>query len=275
MAQALGNGPGVGSQRDHRAQVNVVELAQAVQVAVDDGHVGAQAVGDLGRVVAHHAAAQDHHVGGRDAGDPAQQYSAPAIGRFQVFRAHLHRHPARHFAHRGQARQRAVLLLNGLVSDGCHPGFQQLGRQFGDRRQVQVGEQREVGAEKTVLGGLRLLHLDDDLSAVPDLRGAGNDPRAGLLILFVGEAGKLAGAGLNQYLVASLHKFADAVRHQPHAGFVVFHFSGNAYDHGKCPSGDRCGASLGAGGGSRLGPRPRAMSVNESSLPRPLRLSMF
>ena len=54
-------------------------------------------------------------VGRRDARDAAQQYSTPAVGRFQILRAYLHGHASGHLAHRRQQRKRSIALANGFV----------------------------------------------------------------------------------------------------------------------------------------------------------------
>ncbi len=110
IADGIAHREDVGCERDHLAAINVVQRAQAIEIAIDDGDVRAQTDGHLGRLMAHHAAAQDHDIGGRHAGNAAQQDAAAAVGPLQIHRAHLHGHASGHFAHGREQRQRAVAL---------------------------------------------------------------------------------------------------------------------------------------------------------------------
>ena len=266
--QRFGHCPVVRGQRCNQPAVNVVQLAQTVQVLVDHCHVGAHADGDLTGRVAHHAAAQDHHAGRRHARYAAQQDPAPAIGRLQVLRTDLDRHAPGHFAHRRQQRQRPVLFLDRLIGDRRHPRFHELRRQLRQRRQMEIGEQRQVVAEVAVFGRLRLLDLDDQVRRIPDIGRRRHDARPGLDIIFVGQRRKRARSRLHHHLMARLHQRGYAVRHQADSRLVVFNFSRNTNDHGCCPSGLVFGFSA---CGPCLGPRPSAISVSESSLPFPVR----
>jgi hypothetical protein len=64
--------------------------------------------GDLQRVGADHAGAEDDHVAGCDAGNAAEQDAHAALRFLKVRRAGLDRHAAGDFAHRCQQRQTAV-----------------------------------------------------------------------------------------------------------------------------------------------------------------------
>jgi hypothetical protein len=65
--------------RAHAATEGVVDAAQRVRTAVDDGHVGPHPGGDPRRVGSHRAAAEHDHFCRHHAGDTAQQHAAPAI----------------------------------------------------------------------------------------------------------------------------------------------------------------------------------------------------
>ncbi len=75
---------GVGGERVEAAGEDVVELAQAVEVEVDERDLGAHAERDLGGVGADDAAADDADVAGRDAGDAAEQDAAAAVFLLEV-----------------------------------------------------------------------------------------------------------------------------------------------------------------------------------------------
>ena len=76
--------------------------------------VGAEAGGDLGRVRADHAAAEDRDVGRRDARHAAQQNAAAHLRPLQILRPFLNAHPAGDFAHRRQQRQPALVVARAF-----------------------------------------------------------------------------------------------------------------------------------------------------------------
>ena len=98
---------------------DVVEFAQAVEIAVDDGDVRAHADRDFRRVGADHSSAEDGHVRGSDAGNAAQQNAASAVGTLQILRADLHGEASGDFAHGREQRQRSIGLDDGLVGDAA------------------------------------------------------------------------------------------------------------------------------------------------------------
>src|SRR5271165_5221538 len=69
---------------------DVVKLAQAVQVQVNECDLGPHAQRDLGRVDADDASADDADICGRYAGDAPQQQPAAAKAALQIGGAHLH-----------------------------------------------------------------------------------------------------------------------------------------------------------------------------------------
>ncbi len=85
-------------------------------------------------------------------GTPPEQNTDPALLLFQAMGADLHRHPAGDLAHRRQQRQAAARVGHGLVGDRdrTRPP-DQLSRQPLIRRQVQVGEENLVAAQRPPL----------------------------------------------------------------------------------------------------------------------------
>ena len=75
---------GVGGEGEDAAVEDVVEVAEAVEVEVDERDFGAEAEGHLGGVGADDAAADDADVAGRDAGDSAEEDAAAALFLFQI-----------------------------------------------------------------------------------------------------------------------------------------------------------------------------------------------
>ena len=173
--QILADGPRVGSQRDHLAVEDVVEFAQAVEAAVDDGDVRAHADRHLGRVGAHDAAAQDDDIAGATPGTPPSRMPRPPLGasRYCAPTCTLMR-PATSLIGVSSGSEPSR-LADGLVGDAVDFGVEQLVGEFGQRRQVQIGEQDQTGAEEAVLGRLRFFDFDDQIGALPDLRRAVDD----------------------------------------------------------------------------------------------------
>ena len=133
----------VGAVRHHRGDVaaqDVVQVAQARRIAVDDADVRADAGGDLAGVRPGDAGAEDDHLRRSHPGGAAQQNACAAVRRLQAPAADLNRQPAGHLAHRREQRQRAVVELDGLVADGTDLLGAQRSRQLLAGGEVQVGE---------------------------------------------------------------------------------------------------------------------------------------
>ena len=178
------------------AAVLGVDLAQGVDVQVEDGDAGAHALGDGGGVVACHSAADHHNVGRRYAGDAAHQDAAPAVGAHQVVGADLRGEAARDLTHRGQQWQRAVGGLHGFVGDRRGAGRHQRIRARLGGGKVQVGEQGLALAQAGVLGLDRLLDLQQQIGLGPHLVDAVDHLGARALEVGVGDRRALARAGL-------------------------------------------------------------------------------
>ena len=190
-----------------------VELAQAVDRAVEDEDVGLHPDRDEGGVHADHAAADHHHVGGGDAGHAAEQDAAPAERLLEHEGAGLGGDLAGDLAHRRQQRQPPARVLDRLVGDAGRAGPAEAAGLLGVRRQVQVGEEQLAGAQHLDLRRLQLLDVEDHLGLARRPSAASATMRRALrLELGVGDRAALAGAGLDQHLVAVLGHFADAGR---------------------------------------------------------------
>jgi hypothetical protein len=75
-----------------------------------------------------------------------------------------------------------------------------------------VGEQHLPGPQVAVLGGDRLLDLEQQVGAGPDRRGVRRQLGAALVVVGVTDARAVAGAGLYQDLVAGGGELARAGR---------------------------------------------------------------
>ncbi len=176
-------------------------------------------------------AADDDHVSRGNAGDASEEDAAAAVRGFKILRAHLDGHAAGHFAHRGEEGQGTVGFADGFISHRVDPRLEEFGGEIGQRRQMEVGEQRQAGTEVGNLGGLRLLHLDDEVGFGPDVGGAVDHHGSGGNVVGVGNGAAQACAGLHQDFVAVLPQRGDAARNQGDSSFAIFDFFGYANNH--------------------------------------------
>src|SRR3954451_14904664 len=218
-------------RREHRRCATAegdVELAQAVDVGVVDEDVCLHPDRDERRVHANGPAADDHHIRGRYPWDPAQQ-DPPAAERFlQHEGARLCRDLPRDLAHRREQREAPLGVLDGLVGDAGRTGLAESSRQIGRRGQVQVRKQGHARTKPLHLLGLRFLDPQDELGLAPDLVER-DDPGALRLVVGIADRAALAGALLNQNLVAVLGELASSDGRQRDAVLVVLDLGGNAY----------------------------------------------
>ncbi len=210
---------------------DVVELAEAVEVEVDQRDPGAHAESDLGGVGADDAAAEDADVAGGDSGDSAEKYAAAAVLFFEVGCADLDGHASGDFAHGGEERERAGAVADGLVGDAGDLLFEQRVGEFGQGREVEIGEEDEALAEVAVLRFDGLLDLDDHVGEAPDVVGGADDLGAGGLVFVVGHGGERSGVMLDEDLVAGFDQGFDAGGRNADAALVIFYFFGNADNH--------------------------------------------
>jgi len=88
--------------------------------------------------------------------------------------------------------------------------------------------------QESDLGGLGLLHLEDQVGALPDDRGGRNDPRARGAISLVRDIAAKAGAPLHHRDMAVATKRRDSRRRQRDAILLSLDLGGNADDHPVC-----------------------------------------
>ena len=184
---------------EQRPPKSDVELAQAVDVAVEDEHVGLHADRDEGGVHADHAAADHEHVGGRHARHAAEQDPAAAERLLEHERARLRGDLARDLAHRREQRQPAVAVLDGLVGDAgrarCRPAPCV---SSGCRREVQVGEQRVARLERATSSGCGSLTLTIRSASPNTASASGTIARALRRVVGVADRRALARAALDR-----------------------------------------------------------------------------
>ena len=191
------------------AAEDVLEVGHPRVVDVEDGHVGAHADGDGGRVGADDAAAEDGHAAATGAGDATEEDALTAVLLLEAGRAHLDGHPAGHLAHRAEQGQGAVGALDGLVGDGPDLVLHERLGVVGEGRQVEVGVEDQAGAEVLELAGQRLLDLHHHVGG-PGVGRGRHDGGARRLELLVRDAGADTGVLLDQDLVAVAGQLEDA-----------------------------------------------------------------
>ena len=103
-------------------------------------------------------------------------------------------------------------VLDRLVGDAGGARVAEATGQLRIGRQVQVGEEQLAGAQHLDLDRLRLLDLDHHLGLGEDGGRVGDDAGALGLEVGVGDRAALAGASLDQHLVAVLDHLAHAGR---------------------------------------------------------------
>ena len=197
--------------------------------------MGAHAPCHGGGVIACHTAA-DHHDGGRrDTGDATHEHAAAALGAHQVVGADVRGEAAGDLAHRREQWQcdRSVRAggLHGLIGDRggarCQQGV--CARPRGS--QMQVGEQHLTPAHAAVLGLDRFLDLQQQIGVGPHLIGGRDDRRSGRGEVGVVDGRSLAGAGLHQHLMATVHQLGHAGGGDGDAVLVVLDLGGDADAH--------------------------------------------
>ena len=237
--------PGVGEQ--------LVELAQAIAVGLEDRDVRAGTHGRAGRVFTHGATADHQHGGRNHAGNPAQEDPGAARVVLEVVRGVGDRQAARDLGHRAQQGQRAP-HPNGLVGDSRGAAVQQRFRQRTARGQVEVREQCEVRAQEVVLGGDRLLDLHQQLGLRPRVL-LGRDPRSRRTVGIVRETRTLPRVLCDEHLVVFGDQCGDHGGGEAHAGLFRFDLTGcgDSHDGALLSWGTRTrGGVLGSGDGPRL-----------------------
>ena len=226
----LVQGVAVGVHRLHRAAEEVVQVAQAVQIDVQEGHVRPQAAGHLGRLGAHRPAADDAHPPGHGAGHAPQEHAATAVHHLQTPGPGLDGQAPGHFAHGDEQGQAALGVGDRLVGDGDAAALDEPAGEFGESGQVQVGEQHLPLPQEGDLGGLGLLHLHHH-GALVDRLGAVHETRSGPLVGAVQMADAGPRAALHPHLVPPFHEGVDARGGEADAKLLFLDFLGDTDAH--------------------------------------------
>ena len=146
--------------------------------------------------------------------------------------SHLGCQPAGDFTHWCQQRQAAVLQLHRFVGDRCGACLEQGFSHLRVSRQVQVGEQHHVLTQETEFLRLWFLDLHHQVGAPGLFAGHNLGPRC--CESFVGNAGPVAGAGLDPHLQSVAHQFPHSIRGESHPLLIGLDFPRNADAGHRC-----------------------------------------
>ena len=223
---------GGGENGVDRAAVDVVDALERPGIQVEDGDVGAQAVGHRDRGGADLPGADDRHARRAGAGDSGEEDAAAAEVAHQVVRADLHGQAAGDLAHRGQQRQFAVIVGDGFVGDGRRARVEQRLRAFWGRGQMEVREQDLALAHEGELRLDRLLDLQQQIALRPHLLGRVDDGRAGLDVRRIRHRGTDARPGFDEHLVAGARHGRHPGRARGDAMLAALDLAGDSDAHG-------------------------------------------
>ena len=213
-----------GKQAEAVGRHHVAQITQAVQVQVEDIHLGSQAAGHLGRIDSDNPAADNDHIARINPRDSPQQHAVTALGHFQVLGPLLDRHSAGHFAHRGQQGQGAIRLLNGFISDAdTFAANKDLGQLF-SRCQVQVGEDNLAFPDQIVLGRQRFLDVHHHVGPFKYFPGGCDNLRTGFIVGRILETAAAAGTFFHQQRVPVGDHDLHSGRRHAHPIFLCLDF---------------------------------------------------
>ncbi len=227
---AGGDIEGIGVDSLNALAKDVVNIAEAVDIAVYHGDTGAHAHGNLGSRKPHCSCADNNHMRCRHAGCTAnkQAHAAGILG--QHFSTDLGGHAAGDLGHGGKQRQGTVVQLHGLIGN-AHDGFFQHGLGqgwFGSK--VQVGVNYLARTKVFVFRSKRFLDLDNHVAG-PGFGSSVHHGSAGSNIFLIGYHAAKAGPFLDQYLVACFCKGMHTGRCHADTEFLHLYFSWQSYFH--------------------------------------------
>ena len=188
--RARDRGP-VARQRLDPALVDLVDPAQAVEVLVEQEHLGLHALRDPRRVPADVARAEHDDARGPHARRAAEQHARarPGAARGSARRSAVPCAPPPRSSARAAAADRCASWTVSYATPVVRDSIRARAR-LGIRGEVEVGEQDEARAAGTRdSDGLRLLDLDDEARRVPTRRRrVVDDLGAGGAVVVVGDA---------------------------------------------------------------------------------------
>src|SRR5919106_5722029 len=103
--------------------MDAVNLAQFVDVGVQDGDLRLHALRYPGSVLARHPGAEDHHTSGPDPRHSAEEDPPAAVLPLKVVRSNLGSHAPGNLAHRSEKGEGPVTQLDGLVGHCVSSGL--------------------------------------------------------------------------------------------------------------------------------------------------------
>ncbi len=233
LAHALLEGEPVRHQRDDPALVDLVDEAELVEVLVDHDHLRLHPRRDPRGVRAGHPGTEDEDARRPHARDATEQHAAAARLLLEESSGHVRGHPAGDLAHRREEREAAVDELDRLVGDRLDLPTDQLIRERGVRREVEIGEEDLPFPHRGVLRRDRFLDLQDHVGAAPDVLGGRHELRSRPLVALLGEARAERRSFLDQDRVSGVDELAHPFRGGRDPELVVLDLFGDADDHAR------------------------------------------
>ena len=200
---------------------HVVEFLKTLQVNIQNSNVRAHTDSDLAGVHANGTATEDNDVCLRSTRNTCEQDALTAELLFEILRAFLNGKTAGDLRHRSQTRQRTVLFLQCLVSNGLDLACDQCIGLLFVSSQVQICVEDEALSEQRIFLRKRLLDLDHHVHEVPDISGVIDQRRARIDVFIVRKTGTDARALFHVNMVAGRHIGFHVVRRQADAELIV------------------------------------------------------
>ena len=205
-------------------------MSQPIEVHVEDRDVGAEPDRGLRGVEPRRPGPEDHDVARRDARHARQEDAAAAVRPAEIEGSLLDGESARDLAHRREQWKAPVGALDRLVRDRDGARVAERVGQLGRRRQVEVREEDLAPPEARAFRGQRLLHLEHQFRALPDVvdRDQLGTHRG---VLVVTDPAPRAGAALDQHPVGRLGQGARACRGERDTLLTRFDLARHPDDH--------------------------------------------
>ncbi|OPY11163.1 MAG: hypothetical protein A4E69_02973 [Syntrophus sp. PtaB.Bin138] len=157
----------IGTERREMAVQDLLQVAESIQVRVNDGDMGPHSQSHPGRIAPDNPAAENHHIRLTDSRYAAEQLPPPPVFLFKIVGNDLDRHATGHFRHGHQKRQRPIVELNRLVGNGGCSCVQKGQGQFVFGGQMKIREKNHVLTQVSIFGRLRFLDLHDHSRPFP------------------------------------------------------------------------------------------------------------
>jgi hypothetical protein len=211
---------------------DVIEVAEAFEVDIEDDDIGLEAGGDASCILPDNASTKNRNMGRLNAGDAAEKNSATFLGAFEEFCSLLNAHPPCHFAHGSEQRQIVAGAAKGFVGNSGDSGFEQVVGELFVCGEVEVGKDDLFRPEEWPFAGERFLDFDDQIGGSKDLGMGIHECSAAGGIIVIRDAAPETSAAFDEHAMSVADKFFDAAGEHGDAVFIGFDFFGETDVHG-------------------------------------------